>query len=382
MCDEGAEPRLAPPAMEVLGERRSLDRKRDLRGERLERVDELALRRLAVVASSTPRVSPRTESGRSDAHRSPSRVELATDRSPGAPRPVPPASRGWPLSANARICGDGSPRSWLPLEAASSAPSAVNKIRRTALSVPSSDCAAWTAAPRTPSPPAAATSSTPACRSASSRAACRSSWRTSPAMRETTRRNRIAEATMTTSTSGLPNLFRKADAGSDQARDGEEAEPQRSQTRPDVRRRLVESTHRGVERGCAPQDVVGDPADVEAELMVVAVDEQGVGVRAVDDEQRDDAGDEQVEGRRTLAGVDREANHRGEEQDVSERIGGRHALGERAKDRTDGCSARRGSPTRGARIRRSGSARRFRPRDHRRGFRRRTSSSSPPTRAG
>ena len=42
--------------------------------------------------------------------------------------------------------------------------------------------------------------------------------------------------------------------------------------------------------------------------------------------RRDDAPDEEVEGRRTLAGVDREPDRGGEEQDVAERIGGRHGL--------------------------------------------------------
>ena len=166
---------------------------------------------------------------------------------------------------------------------------------------------------------------------------------------------------------GVAELFCEADARSDQARDGEEAQPQRRQTRPDIRRRLVESAHRRVQRGCSPQDVVGDPTDVEAELMVVAVDEQGVGVRAVDDEQRDDAGDEQVEGRRALA--------RRRPRAESPRRGAGCLRADRrsthswraARARTDGCSARRGSPTRGAQTRRSGSARRCLPHDHRRG---------------
>src|SRR5438034_10587831 len=42
MRDERAEPRLALAAMEIFGEHRALQSKRHLRGNRLERVDELA----------------------------------------------------------------------------------------------------------------------------------------------------------------------------------------------------------------------------------------------------------------------------------------------------------------------------------------------------
>ena len=78
--DERAEARLAPPAVEVLGERRSLDGERDLGGERLERVEELAREPASgEQKTSSPRVSSRTESGRSSAESPPSRSKLAAD---------------------------------------------------------------------------------------------------------------------------------------------------------------------------------------------------------------------------------------------------------------------------------------------------------------
>ena len=77
-----------------------------------------------------------------------------------------------------------------------------------------------------------------------------------------------------------------------------------------------------MKRGCSPQEVVGDPADVVDELVVVGVREQRERVGGVDGEQRDDAGRKEVEGRRSLARVDRETDGRREEEDVAERIGG------------------------------------------------------------
>ena len=82
-------------------------------------------------------------------------------------------------------------------------PSGETSRTRTAAPGPTTSEAAVTTAALTCSWPAAATSATPARRSASSRLVARSSWRTSPAMRATTRRNRAADAPMTTSTSML-----------------------------------------------------------------------------------------------------------------------------------------------------------------------------------
>ena len=91
-------------------------------------------------------------------------------------------------------------------------------------------------------------------------------------------------------------------------------------------RRFLERAHGGVECGRAPEQVVGDPAHVVAELVVVRVREQRVRVGRVHGEQRDDAADEEVERRSALPLVDCQADHCGQEQDVPERIGGGHTL--------------------------------------------------------
>ena len=116
------------------------------------------------------------------------------------------------------------------------------------------------------------------------------------------------------------------DAGRDQTGSREQPEPEWGEARARLVRRLLERAHRGVERGGAPEQVVDDPAHVVAQLVVVRVGEQRVGVGGVDGEQRDDAADEEVEGRSALSLVDRQADHCGEEQDVSERIGGGYPL--------------------------------------------------------
>ena len=77
-----------------------------------------------------------------------------------------------------------------------------------------------------------------------------------------------------------------------------------------------------MKRCCPPQEVVGDPADVVNELVVVGVRQEGKRVCGVDGEQRDDARGEEVEGGHTLARVDSETDGRREEEDVAERIGG------------------------------------------------------------
>ena len=76
----------------------------------------------------------------------------------------------------------------------------------------------------------------------------------------------------------------------------------------------------------APEQVVDDPADVIAELVVVGIREKRVRVGGVDREKRDDASDQQIEGWGTLALVDGETDRRGEEQDVAERVRGGHGL--------------------------------------------------------
>ena len=76
----------------------------------------------------------------------------------------------------------------------------------------------------------------------------------------------------------------------------------------------------------APEQVVDDPADVIAELVVVGIGEERVRVGGVDCEERDDASDQQIEGRGALALVDGETDRRGEEQDVPEGVRGGYRL--------------------------------------------------------
>ena len=61
--------------------------------------------------------------------------------------------------------------------------------------------------------------------------------------------------------------------------------------------RLVELRHRRVQRGGAPQQQVGDPAEVEQQLVVERFVEDHHAVDEVGDEQRDDARGQQVERR-------------------------------------------------------------------------------------
>ena len=100
-----------------------------------------------------------------------------------------------------------------------------------------------------------------------------------------------------------------------------------------VRGRLLELAHRRMQRGGAPQQVEADPADVEPDVAVVRPVQRAPGRRRVGDEQRDDARGQQVERGLALAGVDREADGRGEQQDVAERVGDRDELARRASAR-------------------------------------------------
>ena len=123
------------------------------------------------------------------------------------------------------------------------------------------------------------------------------------------------------------------DARRDEARARKEPEAKRREPCSWIERRLLQGAHRGVERGSAPEEVVDDPADVVAELVVVRVREQCVRVGRVHGEERDDAPDQEVEGRGAHAHVDREANRGREEQDVPERVRGRDQLLERREPR-------------------------------------------------
>ena len=128
----------------------------------------------------------------------------------------------------------------------------------------------------------------------------------------------------------VPERLVEADTGRNQAGPGEESEADWGQPRTRVQRGLFERAHGRMKRGCSPEEVVGDPADVVDELVVVGVGEQRERVGGVDREQRDDAGRKEVEGRRSLAHVDRETDRRCEQKDVPQWVcGGDHLLGHR-----------------------------------------------------
>ena len=178
-------------------------------------------------------------------------------------------------------------------------------------------------------------------------------------MRLTTSRNSTADATMSTSLSVSPDDWQKRMPGAIRQAPAS-SEPKRGEPRARIERGLLERPHRRMERGGAPEQVVRDPADVVAQLVVVGVREQRVVVRGVDSEKRDDAGDEEVEGGARLPGRRRAGSPR--------RGGGCLRAGRRrrrpsraASGPRDGCSARRGRPRRAGRCRPSGSASRSRP---------------------
>ena len=133
---------------------------------------------------------------------------------------------------------------------------------------------------------------------------------------------------MTTSISAVRSAWTIRIAGAIETGDREQREPRACQPRAPVGRGLLERAHRGVKRRGAPQEVVRDPAHVQQHLVVVGALEQHVVVDRVGYEQADDARREQVERRLTATGVDREADRRGEQQHVAERVGHRDALGE------------------------------------------------------
>ena len=94
---------------------------------------------------------------------------------------------------------------------------------------------------------------------------------------------------------------------------------------------LGELLHRRMQRGRAPQQVEEDPAGVHPQLVVVGVVQREDAVDEVGAEQRDDARDQQVEGRAALAGVDGEADARGEQDDVAHRVADRDELRHQAE---------------------------------------------------
>ena len=116
------------------------------------------------------------------------------------------------------------------------------------------------------------------------------------------------------------------DRRGDQTATAEQEETCRRELGAGDRRRLLERSHRRVQRRQAPQHLVGHPTEVVAELMVVRLDEERVPVGGVDGEQGDDARHEHVERGSALARVDGEPDGRREQQDVTERIRRRHAF--------------------------------------------------------
>jgi hypothetical protein len=114
-----------------------------------------------------------------------------------------------------------------------------------------------------------ATSSAPARSAAASRSSERSCWRTSPAMRTTTRPNRVSDAR------GRPRSRVAALEVVDELDRGATSDASVSRTRRKrvsatrAGRRLLEPRHRRVQRGRAPEQVEADPAGVEPELVVV-----------------------------------------------------------------------------------------------------------------
>ena len=279
--------------------------------------------------TSSPRASSRTESGRNRAPwPSASRSWVRTTsgkREPDTCNVLPADSRSH-REASFRI---GQSPSASSDDAATTAESPLRRTSRTLAGLPIRASTAEMAASLTWSRPAAATSSTPAPRSASSRVAVLSSLRTRPAIRLTTSRKSTADATTSTRTSGLSICWAKRMQGAIRHAPREEPEAHRCQARARSERRLLERPHGGVQGGRTPEQVVGDPADVVDQLVVaVRALEQGEVVGRVRGEEADDAPDEQVEGRRALARVDREPDRGPEQEDVPEGIRHRHGFRE------------------------------------------------------
>ena len=125
---------------------------------------------------------------------------------------------------------------------------------------------------------------------------------------------------------GIPPGLPGANSGCDETGAREKRQPERSEARPVLERGLLECPHRGMQGRGAPEQVVDDPADVIAQLVVVGIREERVRVGGVDREKRDDASDQQIEGWGALALVDGETDRRGEEEDVAEGIRGGYGL--------------------------------------------------------
>ena len=100
----------------------------------------------------------------------------------------------------------------------------------------------------------------------------------------------------------------------------------RGEARGAVRRGALELGHRWVQRRRAPQQVEADPADVEPHLAVVGAREGDEAVGEVGREQGDDAQGQEVERGPARARVDSEPDGGRQQQDVADRVGDRDQL--------------------------------------------------------
>ena len=352
--DERAEPRLALATVEVLRQRGALDGERDLRGERLERVDELARDRSRASRGRAGRASRRgPRAGRSSTS-PPSIAELLAHilgqtREPqtcwvgagGLAQPALGVLRDRPSAVVLRTRR----RRPAPSAVEQDEPDARRSLRR------------GHGPPRSrPRSPARGRrrrrARRPRC---AQRQLARSRHappgeRGRPCARRRAGRG-AAEATISTSLSESPNACQARIAGRDQAGAREQPEPERRQARPGLERRLLERAHRGVEGGRAPEQVVGDPADVVAQLVVVGVREQRVGVGGVHGEQarRCSRRGDRRPGRAFPCRPRGGSRRRGAGCRRADRRPRRPSRASSA--RRGGCSERRGRPTRAGRCR-------------------------------
>jgi hypothetical protein len=116
----------------------------------------------------------------------------------------------------------------------------------------------------------------------------------------------------------------------DQRRAGQQDEAHAGEARLAAGLHVGKLDHRGVQRRRAPQEVEEDPAGVQPQLVVVGAVQGEDPVDEVGEQQRDDAGDEQVEARTPLARVDGETDRRGQEDEITGGVGDRHQLGDQA----------------------------------------------------
>ena len=119
---------------------------------------------------------------------------------------------------------------------------------------------------------------------------------------------------------GVAERLDEPNSRRDQTGAAEEREPQRCQTRTDLRSPLFERAHRRMQSCCAPEQVIENPTRVEDQLVVVRVVQERVVVGRVRGHEADDAADEEPERRRALAGIDREPDRGRKQKNVAERV--------------------------------------------------------------